>query len=89
MINIKDITKPINGDLIKFNDVLRTSTRSDVDLINVVINYILKNKGKQLRPILCLLSARVCSKPNDLSITAASARIDEISLIIISANLIY
>ena len=72
MIKIKDITSPIETDLIKFNDTLKESVQSNINLINVVINYALKNKGKQLRPILCLLSARLLSIPNKLSITGAS-----------------
>ena len=72
MINIKDIISPIKNDLITFNENLKDSTRSDVNLVNIVIDYALKNKGKQLRPVLCLLSAKLFSNPNKLSITAAS-----------------
>ena len=72
MIKIENITSPIADDLNNFNNNLKKATRSNVDLVNVVIDYALKNKGKQLRPILCLLSAKILSKPNELSITAAS-----------------
>ena len=72
MISIKDISSSIEDDLIEFNSTLKKSAKSNVELINVVINYILKNKGKQLRPILCLLSARIFSKPKNSTITAAS-----------------
>ena len=72
MIKIKDITSPIETDLIKFNDTLKESVQSNINLINVVINYALKNKGKQLRPILCLLSAKLFCNPNQSTITGAS-----------------
>ena len=72
MIDIKNIISPIDNELIKFNHFLKTSTKSNVNLVNVVINYILKNKGKQFRPILCLLSAKLCSNPNQSSIIAAA-----------------
>ena len=72
MIDIRDIRRSIESDLMDFNNTLKKSTKSNVELINVIINYILKNKGKQLRPILCLLSAKIFSKPNDSTITAAS-----------------
>ena len=72
MIKINDIIYPVKEDMIKFNSFLKESTQSKVDLINVIINYILKNKGKQLRPVLCLLSAKLFSTPNKLSITGAS-----------------
>ena len=72
MIKINDIIYPVQEDIIKFNSFLKESTQSKVDLVNVIINYILKNKGKQLRPVLCLLSAKLFSTPNKLSITGAS-----------------
>ena len=72
MINIKNIISPVDNELIEFNHFLKTSTKSNVNLVNIVINYILKNKGKQLRPILCLLSAKLCSNPNQSSVIAAS-----------------
>ena len=59
MIDVKDISSSIESDLIEFNSVLKKSAKSNVELINVIIGYILKNKGKQLRPILCLLSAKI------------------------------
>ena len=55
MVNIKDIISPIENSFIEFNENLKESTKSSVDLVNIVINYAIKNKGKQLRPILCLL----------------------------------
>ena len=72
MIKIKDIIIPIENDFIEFNNNLKKATRSEVRLVNVVIDYAMKNKGKQLRPIICLLSAKLISKPNKSSITAAS-----------------
>ena len=72
MVNIKDIISPIENSFIEFNENLKESTKSSVDLVNIVINYAIKNKGKQLRPILCLLSAKLISNPNQSSITAAS-----------------
>ena len=72
MIKLKDIIAPIENDFVEFNDNLKNATRSQVNLVNVVIDYEMKNKGKQLRPMLCLLSAKLISNPNKLSITAAS-----------------
>ncbi len=72
MIKIKDIIIPIEDDFIEFNNNLKKTTRSEVKLVNIVIDYAMKNKGKQLRPIICLLSAKLISKPNESSITAAS-----------------
>ena len=72
MIEIAEIIYPVENDLAEFNNTLKDSIKSDVNLVNIVINYILKNKGKQLRPILCLLSAKLFCNPNQSTITAAS-----------------
>ena len=72
MIDLKDINANLENDLLRFNEALKEAAQSNVELINIVINYMLKNKGKQLRPILCLLSSRLISEPNKSTITAAS-----------------
>lgn len=41
----------------------KKNLNSDVKLINTVIAYISRKKGKQLRPALCLLAARACGEP--------------------------
>ncbi len=57
---IKDISLPISNELKEFNSFFKSTLESDVKLINYVINYIVKLKGKQFRPILSIL----CSKLN-------------------------
>tara|TARA_B100001123_G_C15135695_1_gene957275 strand:- start:15 stop:992 length:978 start_codon:yes stop_codon:yes gene_type:complete len=69
---INNITLPIKEDLARFNIEFRQSLNSNVPIINTIIKYLLKNKGKQLRPILCLLSAKICGKINNDSYTSAS-----------------
>jgi len=70
---IKDISKPIDSDIMKFNLFFRDNLNSEVRIINSVINYIIKTKGKQYRAILCLLCSRLTKQePNDLSFLSAS-----------------
>jgi octaprenyl-diphosphate synthase len=45
---------------------------SDVPLLNLVINYITKKKGKQVRPILVFLSAELCGGVNQRTFTGAA-----------------
>ena len=56
---IKIISKPIDDELIIFNQFFKETLQSDVKLINYVINYIIRLKGKKFRPILCLLCAKL------------------------------
>ena len=71
---IHKISKPIEDDLVKFNAFFKKNLSSDVNIINSVINYMIKTKGKQYRTILCLLCSRITNKePNDLSFLSASS----------------
>ena len=63
---------PIEKYLIRFKEVYRESLKSDIKLINTVIRYISRKKGKQLRPYLCLLSARLCGEPTENTFRAAA-----------------
>ena len=63
----KSMIKCIAHEMDRFNVFYEKSLKSNVKLINTVINYISKRKGKQLRPALCILSANLCGKPNDES----------------------
>ena len=70
--NIDKIIHPIKNDFDEFNDRFRSMLNSEVKIINSVISYLLRNKGKQLRPILCLLSSKICGEVNNKSYTSAS-----------------
>ena len=66
------VTSPIRKNLIRFEEVYRESLHSDVKLINTIIRYISRKKGKQLRPRLCLLSAGLCGEPNENTYRSAA-----------------
>ena len=66
------VTSPIHENLIRFEAVYRESLHSDVKLINTIIRYISRKKGKQLRPRLCLLSAGLCGEPNENTYRSAA-----------------
>ena len=56
-MNLKQIQKPIINEMDDFRSMLRSSISSDNILIDKVVNYILKRKGKQIRPLFVFLSA--------------------------------
>ena len=66
------VTSPINDYFIRFEKVYTESLHSDVKLINTIIRYISRKKGKQLRPRLCLLSAKLCGEPTENTYRAAA-----------------
>ena len=64
MSDLEDIKKPIEAELKLFNEIFRDNILTDSGLLRSVINYVLKSKGKQLRPIIVFLTAGACGKIN-------------------------
>jgi octaprenyl-diphosphate synthase len=56
----------------KFEDVFKASMKSKVPLLNIITNYILRRKGKQMRPMFVFLSAKLNGEITEKSYTAAS-----------------
>ena len=70
---IKNISKSIDSELNKFNLFFNQNLESNVKIINYVISYITKMKGKQLRPMLCILSSKINgSNSNDRTYLSSS-----------------
>ena len=72
MNSLKNITTPILTDLEKFKLEFNRALNSEVKLINSISSYLVKNRGKTIRPILTLLCARLCSKPTEYTYRAAA-----------------
>ncbi|MEX0685588.1 MAG: polyprenyl synthetase family protein [Balneolales bacterium] len=70
--SLKDIRLPIEKDLKEFQLYYKKALKTDVFLLNQIISYLLKMKGKEMRPILVILSARLCGKVNESTFTAAT-----------------
>lgn len=54
-----------------FESKFRSVLLSDVGMLNAINDRILDNGGKQLRPLLCLLSAGACGKATGLTVDCA------------------
>lgn len=74
-MNAKDLKIYLGEDFARVESVMKTSLKTDIDLLNVTNDSILKNGGKMLRPMLSLLISRACSGCNitDDSIKYAAA----------------
>jgi len=68
---LNDIKKPISNHLEKFEDFFKQNMNSDIKLLNLIVNYIVRRKGKQLRPMLVFLSAGACGKIEQPAYVAA------------------
>ena len=57
--SLKTIQAPIAEELAYFDRYFRSAMRSDVALLDRITRYLIKTKGKQLRPMLVLFSAHI------------------------------
>ncbi len=55
-----------------FEKVFKDSVKSHVSLLDTIMRYIVKRKGKQLRPMFVILSAKLHGEINDKTYRAAS-----------------
>lgn len=69
---IKAIQEPIVTELSEFEKRFRQSMKSNISLLDTIMTYIVKRKGKQMRPMFVLLSAKMFGDINDRSYRGAS-----------------
>ncbi len=72
MSEISNIKAPIKEEMKKFEPFFKKSVKSDVALLDIITNYIIRRKGKQMRPMLVFLSAKLLGEVNKSTYTAAA-----------------
>jgi octaprenyl-diphosphate synthase len=72
MSAIAEIKSPVAAEMEIFEQKFRASMKSSVPLLDKITQYIVKRKGKQLRPMFVFLSAKVCGEVNDSTYRAAA-----------------
>lgn len=72
MNNIKEIKKPIQQEMLLFEKKFKNSLNSKVPLLDKILHYIVKRKGKQMRPMFVFLSGKLFGEINESSFRAAS-----------------
>ena len=73
MTNIADIRRPIEEEFRLFEKEFERALETKNPLLKEVLSLILARRGKQLRPTLVLLSAKLCHGINDKTIQSAVA----------------
>jgi octaprenyl-diphosphate synthase len=69
--HLSKISHPIESELDTFNEKFKKSIRSKVGLVDIVAKYIIRQKGKKVRPLLVLLSAKIIGEVNERSYRGA------------------
>lgn len=72
MISVKEMLEPIRLEMTEFESRFRQSMRSRVPLLDKITHYIIKRKGKQMRPMFVFLTSKMLGEINDRTYDAAS-----------------
>lgn len=71
-LTVADIQAPIAAEMELFEQKFKGQMKSDVMLLDQIMNYIVKRKGKQLRPMFVFLMAGVCGPISEATYRGAS-----------------
>tara|TARA_R110002049_G_scaffold132300_1_gene291381 strand:- start:260 stop:1372 length:1113 start_codon:yes stop_codon:yes gene_type:complete len=69
---LKEITTPVSKNLSEFRNFFKETIKSDVFLLDQIIKYLLRQKGKELRPTLVFMTANLFGEINNRSYVAAT-----------------
>ena len=72
MSSLANIKKPVEAEMAEFETYFGKIMQSDVPLLKIILNYIFRRKGKQMRPLLVFLTAKlngVISEPTYVAAT--------------------
>ena len=72
MSEINDIRAFIKPEMEKFEPFFKTAVKSNVPLLDIIMNYIIRRKGKQMRPMFVFLSAKLIGEVTESTYTAAA-----------------
>jgi len=70
-VNIQDVSRSVADELATFRQRYKVALKSQNSLVDKVMRYILRQQGKQVRPLLVMLGAKACGGVNDASYRAA------------------
>jgi octaprenyl-diphosphate synthase len=72
LLSLDQIKQPINAEMSLFEQKFRMAMQSRVPLLDRIMHYIVKRKGKQMRPMFVFLTAGMCGTITESTYRAAS-----------------
>ena len=66
------IKRPVEKEMAEFEAYFGKTMRSEIPLLNIILNYILRRKGKQMRPLLVFLTAKLNGEIGESAFVAAT-----------------
>ncbi len=72
MSTLLDIKKPVAAEMRDFESYFNRTLQSDIPLFRTILNYVIRRKGKQMRPLLVFLTAKLNGTINETTYVAAT-----------------
>ncbi|MGB8357078.1 MAG: polyprenyl synthetase family protein [Bacteroidales bacterium] len=72
MSTLSDIKKPVAAEMRDFESYFNRTLQSNIPLFHTILNYIIRRKGKQMRPLLVFLAAKLNGTINETTYVAAT-----------------
>ncbi|MFM2226465.1 MAG: hypothetical protein RJA07_2667 [Bacteroidota bacterium] len=72
MASISQIQSIVQSEINEFEIIFEQSIKSKVSLLDIIMKYIVKRKGKQMRPMYVMLAAGMCGKISEKTYRGAS-----------------
>jgi octaprenyl-diphosphate synthase len=69
---LKQIKRPVEKEMAEFEAYFSKTMRSEIPLLKIILNYIFRRKGKQMRPLLVFLTARLNGEITEATFVAAT-----------------
>ena len=72
MSDLSSIKKPVKSEMAKFEAYFGRTMHSEIPLLKIILNYIFRRKGKQMRPLLVFLTAKLNGEIGEPTYVAAT-----------------
>jgi octaprenyl-diphosphate synthase len=72
MVALADIRKPVAAEMREFESYFNRTLQSDIPFFHLILNTVIRRKGKQMRPLLVFLTAKLNGTVNETAFIAAT-----------------
>ena len=72
MSDLKNILMPISKEMAAFEGYFKEALNTNITILKIILDYLYRRKGKQMRPMLVFLTAKMLGEVKDSTYTAAS-----------------
>lgn len=72
MPELGKIRKPVEKEMVQFESYFGRTMQSRIPLLKIILNYVFRRKGKQMRPLLVFLSAKLNGNIDEPTYVAAT-----------------